>query len=354
MHLRDIALLVSAAFLISAASLGPVHPVLTASDLEFPVNPFPADTNEVAVKRALRWRAVETVDDEERGFSLKAWFSSSGPSEKQLQKWLNKQKSADDVFKSLKLTNAGDKLLQNPKFVVWLDYVEALGKISADKGAAAIPALAARYGNKELSQMIIAAKAVPSTESVATRLQTQLVRSWFAKRKPQGDVFKWLLLDEAGAGLLESKQFSLWLNYVTKSVPETSRSKAILTTLTNSYGDARLAELLISAKAVSSTAATAKTMQNWQVQRWADSKKPASDVFKWLMLDKAGEKVLESPEFLRWYKYVDNAFENGPEEAILVLIHRYRDDLSRVLIQAKTVPGTKKLAHTLQVELLYH
>jgi hypothetical protein len=38
----------------------------------------------------------------------------------------------------------------------------------------------------------------------------------------------------------------------------------------------------------------------------------------------------------------------------LVLIHRYRDDLSRVLIQAKTVPGTKKLAHTLQVELLYH
>lgn len=76
----------------------------------------------------------------------------------QLASWQKKGIAAEDVFVKLKLNKAGEKLLENPKFLSWVKYVDDYNIKNPDKETAMIPTLTAHYGDEVLAKMLEAAK----------------------------------------------------------------------------------------------------------------------------------------------------------------------------------------------------
>ncbi|KAI9985558.1 hypothetical protein PInf_004932 [Phytophthora infestans] len=93
-----------------------------------------------------------------------------------LNKWQNDGKTADDVFKLLKInTDKGDELLENPALSTWMSYV-TLEK--GDPYNLLLLKLKSRYDEEELAHMLVV------TESVIARdVEMALLKSWLSKGK---------------------------------------------------------------------------------------------------------------------------------------------------------------------------
>ncbi|KAI9985483.1 hypothetical protein PInf_004931 [Phytophthora infestans] len=105
-----------------------------------------------------------------------------------LSKWQNDGKTADDVFKLLKLnTDKGDELLESPALRTWMSYV-ALGK--GDPYNLLLLKLTSRYDEEELTHMLVVAKS-----GIARNVEKAQLKSWLSKGKTAEDAFKLLRLN---------------------------------------------------------------------------------------------------------------------------------------------------------------
>ncbi|ETP39432.1 hypothetical protein F442_13100, partial [Phytophthora nicotianae P10297] len=84
--------------------------------------------------------------------------------------------------------------------------------------------------------------------------------------------------------------------------------------MTSYYGDEALTRLLIKAMQTPSEANLATKLHEEQLQSWIYSRKLPGYVFKFLSLDKAGEKLFDHPQFMKWIKYVEDLNKANPDK----------------------------------------
>ncbi|KAL4114314.1 hypothetical protein PRIC2_014637 [Phytophthora ramorum] len=311
-------------------------------------------------------RAGHTAPDEgeERaGLSVsmaekaKTLLSSSTISTEKLQKWLSSGKNADTVFSRMKLTKAGDDLLSNPQFSVWIKYVDDLSAKYPAKATSAITTLTTQYGDDALYKLLESAKKLPRTENLATRLQTEQMQHWATVGKSPDDVFRLFGLRRAGNSILTNPKFISWTTYVDDvNALNPTKAKPMISTLRNYYDDDILFKMLDAAKKSDETKSIATKLEAQQLQGWLKSGNTPDSAFVHMGLGDVGDNVLASPLFSTWVKYLDdfNAQYSAKETTVLhVLTKRFKDErLAKIIAFGKTLDSTKAAATKLETQQL--
>nr|QMU24873.1 PaRXLR49 [Phytophthora agathidicida] len=235
----------------------------------------------------------------------KTLVASSNISPETIQGWLNKKKSIDNVFIRLKLTNVGDTLFENPRFLTWLNYADDFGA-TYGKETSTIATLAAHYSDDALTKMFVAAQKVESTEGIAARSEAAQMQRGLAGRKSPDDIFTSLKLEKMGDEVLANPLFNTWNTYLQIFRKKNPADKAsIFKTLAAHYGDDTISKMIEAAKKVKTTAGVAKNLEATQLQQWWMNKYTPDDVLVLLKLDKAADKVLENPQLNTWTNYMN-------------------------------------------------
>ncbi|ETO70163.1 hypothetical protein F444_13331 [Phytophthora nicotianae P1976] len=268
---------------------------------------------------------------------------------------LDNKKTPAKVFKLLKLNNAGDTLLDNPQIGGWLKYVADFNEKNPTKAEKSIVLLTNHYGDEALSKVLLEAKQIPSTASIADRLHGEQIQCWLATKEAPRYVFKFLTLDKAGDKLLENPQLTAWLKYVDDFNSE-NKLVARVAVMAHYYGDEALTKLLFDAMKTPSTASMASTFHEEQIVRWLSTRKAPGDVFKFLALNRAGENLFENPQLTTWLKYVDDFNANNtPISRISVMTSYYGDEaLTKMLFKAMETPSTANMAGKFHDEQFQH
>ncbi|KAE8963651.1 hypothetical protein PR002_g29224 [Phytophthora rubi] len=153
--------------------------------------------------------------------------------EVQLAIWLTSKKTADDVFKLLKLDDEGAKLFETPVFSTWVSYATKLDGKNPD--ALMFSVLKTRYDDDVLADIFIAANETRSTRRIAARQEKLLFAKWTDDGKTADDAFKLLKLNPNRDDFLKSPALDSWISYV--KMVEEDPYKLLLATLTARYTD---------------------------------------------------------------------------------------------------------------------
>ncbi|OWZ24711.1 Avirulence (Avh) protein [Phytophthora megakarya] len=300
---------------------------------------------------------------------IRATKSTSKKMELELiQIWLKNDRTTDDVFKLLELDKAANKVLGSPQLAFWGRYVGYVNEKQPDKTTSLIATLTTHYKSKGVVKMLEAAKKVPATKAVATRLQTEQLQHWLSIGKAPANVFKLFKLDEAGENLLSNPQFLVWRKYTDDY--GVKNPKARVTTigvLTRYYQDDVLANLIITGMKSPRTQPTATRLQSELFKSWmpiAGLPPVAPETaFKILKLDEMAEKAFATPMFAFWKKYMEhyNKVISQPDHKkratlISTLMANYNDnELVLVLEKLEKAPSMQLsvLGKNLKTELLH-
>jgi hypothetical protein len=271
----------------------------------------------------------------------------------QLQYWVKNDKSTDDVFKLLKLDEAGEGVLTSPQLATWIKYMNYYNKEYPDKATTLMKTLRTSYGEAGLYKLFDTLKTVPATKTMATKMQGEQFMAWRTEKQEPGDVFVWLALNKAGDDLFSNPLLTTWLKY-SDDFYSRSQRKSITTIepVREAYGDEVLLKLILAAKKDPSTAKMATRLEAELFKGWKNFNAP-DDVFKLLKLNREGENVFESALWPTFTQYLDDYQKMFPEQKatmISALAKGFNDDekLSMVLLAAKADPKTQKLATKLQ------
>ncbi|KAE8997777.1 hypothetical protein PF011_g15330 [Phytophthora fragariae] len=259
--------------------------------------------------------------------------------EVQLANWLTSKRTADDVFKLLKLDDEGVNLFKNPVFSTWVSYATKLDDKNPDTLMFSV--LKARYDDDVLADIFIAAKETRSTRRIAARQESILFAKWTSDGKTADDAFKLLKLNPNRDDFLKSPALDFWISYV-KMLGE-DPYKLILATLPARYTDEGLASMLVVAKQDHITVSVAAKLEDALFNRWLAQGKSAESVFKLLNLNKAEDKIFESPMLRTWASYVRTLDKMNPDEAMFsVLKTRYGDEVLTDMLIASRKSGTAR------------
>ncbi|KUF97576.1 hypothetical protein AM588_10007978 [Phytophthora nicotianae] len=133
--------------------------------------------------------------------------------ESELQRdWLLAKQSPNDVFIMLNLKRTRAKMIENPLFRIWYNYGLYFNRMNLKTKWDPIVELTQVYGgDKQLASMLVAAMKTPSTEIVATKLQSWQVSLWLTRRMKLAKVHS--LLGVEGTMADDVSQF-LYKQYV--------------------------------------------------------------------------------------------------------------------------------------------
>ncbi|GMF64625.1 unnamed protein product [Phytophthora lilii] len=206
-------------------------------------------------------------------------------------KWQLKGKSADEAFTLLNLHKAGDDLITLPQFRMWVKHAEDV--IQVQPTMAIVSKLTNIYGDEGLAKMLEATRKIPSSNSVATKLQTEHMWIWLQDRKSPTDIFKLLNLHNGVNNLLvslASPNANIWLRYIkffNKYMATSGKQTTMMKSLLVIYGDEALSKMLEAATKVPHTNEFATNLQAAMFKQWlVDGKKPAR-IWKMLNMEKA-------------------------------------------------------------------
>ncbi|OWZ19826.1 Avirulence (Avh) protein [Phytophthora megakarya] len=218
----------------------------------------------------------------------------------QLQIWLRKQKSADDVFTLLQLNKVDNKLFDTPEFALWSKYIDDL-KIS-NKESAMLSILKTHYSEEAMIKLVHSRKAPLGMKSTVMGVDGGKMQEWLKAGTFPDDVFKAYELNKAGDDLLISPQLDRWASYVSKfNYENPSKKTAMVDTLTHYYGDENLAQMLIAAKGVVKTESIATDLQIMQLKYWLRMKEDPQLVYNWMGIADRGPDDVERKLFEKFF-----------------------------------------------------
>ncbi|KAL4086431.1 hypothetical protein PRIC1_014135 [Phytophthora ramorum] len=285
MRLQCILLLIAAAL----ASADAAVPADMNSNMAMPYLPTSLATgkNSVSRKRLLRTVDYEEEEDdseEERGI-LSGLESITGTvktkiSNAKLRSWLKKGQTTDDVFARFKLNNGVDDVLSNPKLKTWVTYVEMFNKQNPENKVSMTSTLTKTYGEAAVARVLDAGTKVASTETIAKRLQAELLRGWLSKGDSVDDVLKLLKLDKGVQKLAADQNMQTLATYVRVFNKQNPGEKTtLMKAITASYGDDAVARGLAEAAKVSKTESSALELQGAQFNQWMTQKLDPEDIY---------------------------------------------------------------------------
>ncbi|POM71455.1 Secreted RxLR effector peptide protein [Phytophthora palmivora] len=283
----------------------------------------------------------------------------------QMQHWLGKGKTPDDVFALLKLDKAGSELFAQPILARWVAYVDDFNNVNPDKKVTLFSTLASHYSDEVLTPMLIAAKKVPSTEKIAVEVQSVQTQLWLKAKKEPSEIFNYLQLNQEGYNIFSSPVFSAWVQY-TDTYRKINYGTKLTTidTLTKYYDDDVLTYMILEAFNSPSTVAMAKRLETEQLRNWYIQGKSPKDVFKALDLYSSGVTVFDNPLYPVWTKYTvylgaaEPTYKENPAEKMSLLptlTARFGDEAVATMLEAaKKNPKTSAIAKQVQDDQLHH
>ncbi|KAG1684892.1 hypothetical protein DVH05_010186 [Phytophthora capsici] len=202
----------------------------------------------------------------------------------------------------------------------------------------------------------VSANAVETiTDAVESKINTAQLKSWLESGESADDVFKLLKLDSAADKVLGHAKLDEWIEYMKLfNGQKGSKKTTLIKTLTAHFEDDGVARMIQKALQVDSTAKMAKRLQFEQIQRWLGHEKTPEEVLTLLKLDINRYDLFEKPELLTWVKYLDDWNKMYPDRqtTLFARISPLLEEgiLANLLIKAKSVASTEKIALRIQAE----
>ncbi|KAE9355497.1 hypothetical protein PR003_g2815 [Phytophthora rubi] len=270
-------------------------------------------------------------------------------------------RTPDDIFKLLKLDKANTDLFKMPEVNAWMKYKDAYNKKNPSAKVTFFSSLKETYNDEQLVGMLIAAKNVPSTKTIAKRVQSELTQRWLTNGKQPEDIFKLLKLNNAEEKdvLLQNPLFIAWVKYVDDfNLKHPKHEDLAISTMMESFSSVSLANMMLAASKSPNTESIAKRLDTELVEKWFQNGNTPGIVFTLLKLKQEEEKVLDSPLLATWLKFVDYFNKKNADaeiSAISVLKTGLKDDvLANMLLVAHKNESTRKMALGLLEDLVAH
>ena len=253
----------------------------------------------------------------------------------QLRSWKKEGLSLKSSFRLLKLDQEDPySLMNNPMLRTWFSYGEMLG---LDPYQMLLVDMRTKVGDQKVDMVLYETTYHKNNDGLLLKLQKMQEQHYtFQKQYPQAkwwqtegksgdDVFDLLKLRDKGKGMFETKEWSLWVAYLTfledqklwqdrKDVAE-----VIYSVLKSRFSSDNLIKLFDVAKDVESTKDFA---YEWMRREWILAKRTPDEAFLLLKLDKMGDSVFASPEFDCWVKYFLNLNKRRKKSAITELVRQ--------------------------------
>uniref|UniRef100_H3H527 RxLR effector protein n=1 Tax=Phytophthora ramorum TaxID=164328 RepID=H3H527_PHYRM len=197
-------------------------------------------------------------------------------------------------------------------------------------------------------------------------------------------LFKKLQVGEIDDKLFQSTQFKEWVTTVTKNFKKNTKlaQASMVSALVSHFGDEALAKMIAGAKTSASTAATAKKLEQVQLNKWISEGlakmlvtakqdgtassivrkleevqfknwqsdgKSADDVYNLLKLNLERGDILKSPMLTTWISYTAKLDENPYQLLLVKLMKRYDDaTLTKMFVAAKRGRATESIGTKLE------
>ncbi|KAE9012232.1 hypothetical protein PR003_g8074 [Phytophthora rubi] len=160
-------------------------------------------------------------------------------------KWLASKKQPETVFKDLRL----DVNLE----------LSLIGTITA------------HYGDDIVAKALVSARTAPSTEWMATRLQSQQLEGWLKSGKSVDDVYALLKLKDDGVAAIVSRKLETLDAYIKLFNREKSADESLIKAMATGFGgEDKLATTLANARLFPLMHAKATQLQKAQFAQWLD------------------------------------------------------------------------------------
>ncbi|KAG1684888.1 hypothetical protein DVH05_010182 [Phytophthora capsici] len=145
-----------------------------------------------------------------------------------------------------KLNEVGDDLLASPQWKVLTQYVTMLDKSKVDENL--VWALIRRYGTDGIPSVLAAAKKVPGTKDVATRLEATQMKGWLDSADPSPEnILKLLKLGNGADKVFETAQFATWTKYLDEfNTKFPNKKTSQVRVFVRVYGEGNLMKMLVS------------------------------------------------------------------------------------------------------------
>ncbi|OWZ21644.1 Avirulence (Avh) protein [Phytophthora megakarya] len=332
---------------------------------------FFADEQVIFAKRFLRTASDVIEENEERApqlpiskiESLKSLTTPATIPDDMFNRWVKKKKSVDKVFIRLSLNKNEEKLLNNPHFATWINYVKALDAATGGPSWTAISKLTKYYGDRDVAKIIEAAKKKPGMEKIADDLHAQQFQYWLSRYITDTPhyVFRSLALPFDDYKSLKNPLFLSWIDYVNFFNKNRSpkHQEGFLATLGTKYmyNDKGISKLVKVAMKKPNTMDFGKKLRAEQIERSLANGVSPTDVWGYLKYDVVGGKVFDSPNFKTLATYVDRFNTKNPGKktalASVIMNHYYTNDPTNVLINVlkSKKPGTEQVVKQVEIEV---
>ncbi|RMX68926.1 hypothetical protein DD238_002806 [Peronospora effusa] len=217
--------------------------------------------------------------------------------EEQLNYWLRKGESIDEVFELLRLHTVEDGVLTNPVFNQWYSYFEMVNK---------------KHGNKESVIDFLSSKKGTSFEDF---MKDELEKANLETKSRVDELFVDLRLERVGDGLFTDPLFIFWracLEKFNAAHPKNPRT-SVIQSLRTVYGDKGLVDLINAERKVTDSVKYASRLEEDLCATWLSDGKSLDDVFELLDLNRAGYKLLEDPSMKTFARFTQVASMDSKE-----------------------------------------
>ncbi|KAF4031987.1 hypothetical protein GN244_ATG16140 [Phytophthora infestans] len=175
--------------------------------------------------------------------------------------WLESGKSADYVFKLLKLGGDGYKALIDQSMFVLSEYVSKFNHLHPRRKSTVLKTSTKGFGGESnLVTLLDTAKRDALTEVKAMEFETQLLQQWQDENLDPASAMK-LRLDSNAYNILKSPNLRTLKKYFNENNP--AKQKSLLDMLTSKYGEANVAQTLADALHSQNTAKDVATATRW-------------------------------------------------------------------------------------------
>ncbi|OWZ11716.1 Avirulence (Avh) protein [Phytophthora megakarya] len=273
----------------------------------------------------------------------------------QLQYWVNTRKDPNKVFHLFKLDNAQDKLFRIPDFTIWMKYVDDFNAKHPEAPTSMFPTLMKYYRDKDIFKMIEDAKNTEGTRAIATKLETERLKSWLLSKKSPDKVLIDMGLGQATDELLANPLFDTWVKYMNayKAIFSDTES-ALISRFTQTFGDADATMIVQAMKSNDMTRNIATQLESAQLRMWMNSGKSTDEVFNLLTLNEAFYPFPNQVLLKTWVAYLNFFINENPRNTVALfsaLESRFRDrPLNKIINIATQYPGMQSLATKIQAE----
>ncbi|OWZ16856.1 RxLR effector protein [Phytophthora megakarya] len=257
--------------------------------------------------------------------------------------WKSAGKTEDDVFKLLKLDEAGTNVLKSPILQTWRSYVRDF--VGKNPNSELLRKLKASYGDVGLAKMIIMSKNDKTGRPTATELEKLLFDGWKKDKAQVGDVFKLLRLNEEGGTLLKNPVLQTWVSFV-EMRKKNPYELLFLAIRSGRYDEAGLTRMITAAKNDRITGPIAVKLEELQLKNWLKQEKSSEEVFKLLGLGlpQNRDNMFTNPAWNTWDTYLARKFESDQVMFNVLRTQLGDQTLTKMVAKAITVKNTEAIA----------